>query len=149
MYKAVRAGVQDVAVKFLHRANADDLQKFIEVGRSRCYSALPAATAAVVALLLFRMQLHLPCHFRLCPAKQVLMHPVASAVAQEVSILKSLNYDKNIVQFYGACMRPGQDLMLVTEVGRGGLLCIHRCIAGSLSSGCCRRPCDSALLLQH
>jgi hypothetical protein len=35
---------------------------------------------------------------------------------QEVSILKSLNYDKNIVQFYGACMRPGQDLMLVTEV---------------------------------
>ena len=37
-------------------------------------------------------------------------------VPQEVSILKSLNYDKNIVQFYGACMRPGQDLMLVTEV---------------------------------
>lgn len=32
VYKALRAGVQDVAVKFLHRANADDLQKFIEVG---------------------------------------------------------------------------------------------------------------------
>ena len=30
--------------------------------------------------------------------------------------LKSLNYDRNITQFYGACMRPGQDLMLVTEV---------------------------------
>ncbi len=35
---------------------------------------------------------------------------------QEVSILKSLNYDRNITQFYGACIRPGQDLMLVTEV---------------------------------
>lgn len=35
---------------------------------------------------------------------------------QEVSILKSLNYDRNIVQFYGACMRSGQELMLVTEV---------------------------------
>ena len=35
---------------------------------------------------------------------------------QEVSILKSLNYDKNITQFYGACIRPGEDLMLVTEV---------------------------------
>ena len=34
MYKALRAGVQDVAVKFLHRANADDLQKFIEVRAS-------------------------------------------------------------------------------------------------------------------
>ncbi len=31
VYKAVRAGVQDVAVKFLHRANAEDLQKFVEV----------------------------------------------------------------------------------------------------------------------
>jgi len=34
VYKALRAGVQDVAVKFLHRANADDLQKFIEVRAS-------------------------------------------------------------------------------------------------------------------
>jgi hypothetical protein len=31
VYKALRAGVQDVAVKFLHRTNAEDLQKFIEV----------------------------------------------------------------------------------------------------------------------
>lgn len=31
VYKAVRAGVQDVAVKFLHRTNAEDLTKFIEV----------------------------------------------------------------------------------------------------------------------
>ncbi len=42
---------------------------------------------------------------------------------QEVSILKSLNYDRNITQFYGACIRPGQDLMLVTEVRTSVYIC--------------------------
>lgn len=40
VYKAVRAGVQDVAVKFLHRTNAEDLQKFIE---ARVLQHSPAA----------------------------------------------------------------------------------------------------------
>ncbi len=35
--------------------------------------------------------------------------------AQECSILKSLNYDKNIVQFFGAVLRPGVEPMLVLE----------------------------------
>lgn len=30
VYKAVRAGVQDCAVKLLHRTSAEDLSKFIE-----------------------------------------------------------------------------------------------------------------------
>ena len=47
---------------------------------------------------------------------QLLGDPVLLTRLQEVSILKSLNYDRNITQFYGACIRPGQDLMLVTEV---------------------------------
>ena len=34
---------------------------------------------------------------------------------QECSILKSLNYDKNIVQFFGAVLRPGVEPMLVLE----------------------------------
>ena len=45
---------------------------------------------------------------------------------QEVSILKSLNYDRNITQFYGACIRPGQDLMLVTEVCARAMVHRHR-----------------------
>jgi serine/threonine protein kinase len=39
---------------------------------------------------------------------------------QEVGILKSLNYDRNIVQFYGACLQEGSDPMLVCEFMEGG-----------------------------
>ncbi len=35
---------------------------------------------------------------------------------QEVGILSGLNYDRHIVQFYGAYMPPGQDPMVLTEV---------------------------------
>jgi serine/threonine protein kinase len=41
-------------------------------------------------------------------------------VSQEVGILKSLNYDRNIVQFYGACLQEGSDPMLVCEYMEGG-----------------------------
>ncbi len=40
-------------------------------------------------------------------------------IMQEVGILKGLNYDRNIVQFYGACLQPGTDPMLVTEFMEG------------------------------
>ena len=33
--------------------------------------------------------------------------------------MKSLNYDRNIVQFYGACLRPGGDPLLVCEYMEG------------------------------
>jgi Protein tyrosine and serine/threonine kinase len=39
---------------------------------------------------------------------------------QEVGILKGLNYDRNIVQFYGACIREGADPLLITEYMEGG-----------------------------
>ena len=38
---------------------------------------------------------------------------------QEVGVLKGLNYDRNIVQFYGACIQDGSDPMLVTEFMEG------------------------------
>jgi serine/threonine protein kinase len=38
---------------------------------------------------------------------------------QEVGILKGLNYDRNIVQFYGACIQEGSNPMLVTEFMEG------------------------------
>jgi len=36
-----------------------------------------------------------------------------------VGILKGLNYDRNIVQFYGACLQQGRDPMLVCEYMEG------------------------------
>jgi hypothetical protein len=33
VYKALRGGVQDVAVKFLHRTSDEDLNRFVEVLR--------------------------------------------------------------------------------------------------------------------
>ena len=36
-----------------------------------------------------------------------------------MSILKGLNYDRNIVQFYGACIQEGVDPMLVVEYMEG------------------------------
>jgi serine/threonine protein kinase len=47
--------------------------------------------------------------------------------AQEVGILKGLNYDGNIVQFYGACLREGADPMLVTEYMEGGRDMVSPC----------------------
>ena len=48
---------------------------------------------------------------------------VGRGIAQEVGILKSLNYDRNIVQFYGACLRPGGDPLLVCEYMEGEVIC--------------------------
>ena len=59
---------------------------------------------------------------------------------QEVGILKSLNYDRNIVQFYGACLQEGSDPMLVCEFMEGGCCTPglaaqqpHGCVCASLS----------------
>ena len=52
---------------------------------------------------------------------------------QEVSILRSLNYDRNVVQFYGACLQEGSDPMLVTEYMEGATY--H---PGAASSHCTR-----------
>mmetsp|Transcript_2752 Transcript_2752/g.8109 ORF Transcript_2752/g.8109 Transcript_2752/m.8109 type:complete len:738 (-) Transcript_2752:958-3171(-) len=38
----------------------------------------------------------------------------------EVALLKGLNYDRNIVQFYGVCLEEGEQPMLVCELMEGG-----------------------------
>lgn len=48
------------------------------------------------------------------------MHGGQLAVLQEVGILKGLNYDRNVIQFYGACLQPGRDPMLICEYMEGG-----------------------------
>jgi hypothetical protein len=66
VYKGVRGGVQDVAVKMLHYGDSEDgLKQFVD----------------------------------------------------ECCILKSLNYDRNVVQFYGACLLSGRTPMLVCAAG--------------------------------
>ncbi|KAK9830253.1 hypothetical protein WJX72_010587 [[Myrmecia] bisecta] len=67
VYRAVRSGVQDVAVKVLTRADENQLRQF----------------------------------------------------SKEISILKSLSFDRNIVQFYGACLQDSKP-MLVLEYMEGG-----------------------------
>jgi tRNA A-37 threonylcarbamoyl transferase component Bud32 len=68
VYKGIRGGVQEVAVKVLFDVDERTLRNFI----------------------------------------------------QEISLLKSLNYDRNIVQFYGARLRNGQIPMMVLEFMEGG-----------------------------
>jgi hypothetical protein len=50
-------------------------------------------------------------------------------------MLKGLNYDRNIVQFYGACIRQGCDPLLITEYmeGMGGAVVT---LLRTASSGC-------------
>jgi hypothetical protein len=40
-------------------------------------------------------------------------------------MLKGLNYDRNITQFYGACLRPGASPMLLSEFMEG--VCSRQC----------------------
>jgi hypothetical protein len=46
---------------------------------------------------------------------------------QEISILKGLNYDCNITQFYGACIQPGGRPMLISEFMDGACHAHHQC----------------------
>jgi len=42
------------------------------------------------------------------------------AFMSEVGLLKGLNYDRNIVQFYGVCLQEGSQPMLICELMAGG-----------------------------
>ena len=53
--------------------------------------------------------------------------------AQEIGILKSISYDRNIVQFYGACVRSASsEPMLLLEYCEGGDV---RCAAAPPPAG--------------
>lgn len=51
---------------------------------------------------------------------------VFCAAVQEISMLKGLNYDCNITQFYGACIQPGGHPMLISEF-MDGVSCAPGC----------------------
>ena len=55
---------------------------------------------------------------------------------QEICLLKSLNYDRNIVQFYGARLKHGAAPMMVLEFMEVGLDVIN-ISACPLSNPCC------------
>ena len=55
--------------------------------------------------------------------------PLDCSTPQEIGILKSISYDRNIVQFYGATM-VGSEPMLLLEYCEGGDLrraCVSVC----------------------
>ena len=64
------------------------------------------------------------------------INQVFHAVLQEVEMLKGLNYDRNIVQFYGACIKPGASPMLVCEFMEGGHILAILCHA-AFEKQCC------------
>ena len=127
VYKALRDGVQDVAVKKLKvDASESGVQSFLE---ARLVSSVPALSRHVLTAPQATLQRHYD-GFRLHALHSSVMRGAqpnrsdacvvrdvtgACRCAQECSILKSLNYDKNIVQFYGAVLRPGVEPMLVLE----------------------------------
>ena len=62
------------------------------------------------------------------------------ASLQEVGILKGLNYDRNVIQFYGACLQPGRDPMLICEYMEGGhFIQLHACLHSHIQQ-CQRLP---------
>lgn len=46
----------------------------------------------------------------------------AAAFAEEVELLRSLSFDGNIVQFYGACLQPESIMMVLEYMGGGDLM---------------------------
>lgn len=91
VYKAKR-GLQDVAVKTLHSHLVD-----------------PEVSPAQA-------------HDNICRELKVLKRALTNpelVMRQEVSVLKGLSYDTNVVQFYGSCVKDGK-ILLVLEYMEGG-----------------------------
>jgi hypothetical protein len=136
--KAVRGGVQDVAAKLIHVANETDMDKFTEVTPQRRDSSAPLQAewkillmngSPALGLLSKAHNQRMCCRIQLwkcagnrLPAPSfwpIWMSGTLLHTPQEVGILKGLNYDCNIVQFYGACLHPGRDPMLICEYMEG------------------------------
>jgi len=123
VYKALRDGVQDVAVKKLKvDATENGVQSFLEV-RAQAVMVAPLT----IPIYSYNVRRCFTCGLSPQPCNAVAQHKAPHTCGargvkggivwytQECSILKSLNYDKNIVQFFGAVLRPGVEPMLVLE----------------------------------
>ena len=113
MYKALRGGVQDVAVKVLLCTDEEQLLQFEKVRRHLCFQLTCAALQANNLSAWLRAASVLLLSRRWSPCI------VSGMLAQEIGILKSISYDRNIVQFYGATM-VGTEPMLLLEYCEGG-----------------------------
>ena len=126
--RGVRGGVQDVAVKRLMCSADGKLEKFVEVqltGLPSCQpnSLIPFASAKR------QLRMTVVTCYTTQTCKGSLSHAPSLLTLQEVSMLKGLNYDGNITQFYGACIQPGARPMLISEFMEGVTpeMCLRRC----------------------
>ena len=102
VYKGLRRGVQEVAVKKLARNTAEDvwfklLTNEIDVLKKVCDVSLSAYIKLVMRILQ-------PYQCSGCPA-----------LTRELSACTQVSYDRNIVQYYGACLQDQASAMLVME----------------------------------
>ena len=142
VFKGVRGGVQDVAVKVLNISTPDakERQAFEKVSPSlqdpdRCSAGCvctlkrPNASCHGVTLMApvyrerGRRLAGLLLRFRTATQvfdqrRRLTVLPMLSA--QEISLLKAISYDRNLVQFYGAVLNVEQP-MLVSGRCRSGL----------------------------
>ena len=96
VYRAIRGGVQDVVVKVLTHSTNLARQDLRKVWFPVC--SLPHSLTTVTAF----------------PAMQRAKTGANNSCLQEVDVLKSVSYDRNVVQFYGTCPL-GSQTMLVLE----------------------------------
>jgi serine/threonine protein kinase len=134
VYKAVRGGVQDVAIKIMHEADDEQLAQFEKVTQATSHQETQAERL-VSSRCPHRSGSHpAACMPTCCPKPWRQSTPLCQP--QEIGILKSISYDKNIVQFYGASM-VNREPMLLLEFCEGGDLrsvsqLSHACSAGGL-----------------
>ena len=122
VFKGIKNGVQEVAVKVLINSDEIQVQMFREViaaSRFRCtaqqelmslgttvmsccFVNVTHASPTVKAVELYLV----PWAFR-CLCQTVLV------ASQEIRLLRSVSFDRNIVQFCGACLQPTDTMMIL------------------------------------
>ena len=134
VYKALRGGVQDVAVKVLLCNDNEQLAQFEKV-RVRRRRLLDDAHGAGWRLSRPPGRLETggtdggPGWRRCADRRSGGISPSnnfrlgAGCRPQEIGILKSISYDRNIVQFYGATMVDTEPMLLLEYCEGGDLRC--------------------------
>lgn len=128
VFKGIKNGVQEVAVKVLINSDEIQVQMFQEVivaSRFRytaqqelmspgttvmscCFVNVTHASPTVKAVELYLV----PWAFETHKCTRCLCQTVLVA-SQEIRLLRSVSFDRNIVQFCGACLQPTDTMMIL------------------------------------
>ena len=116
--KGLHGGVREVALKMLLDVEdpEKELARFTQVAHSKCYPCIVTSTTTTInarcesafsSLCIFwRFKTSSPTHSKV-------LSGAPSVVVQELDLLRSLSFDKNIVQFYGATIIEGCPVLVL------------------------------------